>query len=344
MAWQRKGSENNPLRSEALRFAAPKEQTSYSTEVWLETSNDLKRWETIGAAELNRLSNNSAQTPASDRLLFSPQSFRYARLTWRRGEPLIFPAIQAETVNQQSSEPVRETLWVKPVDGNQAGDLIYPAGIALPVEQIALKLSEPNIVYPMTLGYYAERPSRQAGKTSERTFQPKTQATFYQITQNGQTRRSGALNIGLGHQQEWVIRPQNAAAKARPVLGLSWQRAALVFLTGGTPPYTLNFGRSEATPASQAHSQVAPGFTPGEINQLERRKPVNYKPARPGSRRQRRQPGRFIGAPAYLHPVGRIAARRDDTRWNGLAADPADECRYGQRDMNVFANLKERAQ
>ncbi|MBL8415749.1 MAG: DUF3999 family protein [Propionivibrio sp.] len=67
-----------------------------------------------------------------------------------------------------------------------------------------------------------------------------------------------------------MIRPQNAAATARPELGLSWQPMTLVFLAGGTPPYTLNFGRSEATPASQALSQVAPGFTPGELNQLER--------------------------------------------------------------------------
>jgi hypothetical protein len=268
-----KDSTDNPVRIEALRFGAPAGQSNYSAEVWLETSNDLKHWETIGAAELSWLSNDSAQTLTSDRLEFSPQAFRYARLSWRRGVPALFSAIEAETVNRQSSEPVRETLWIKPVAGTVPGSLHYPAGIALPVEQISLRLSEANIVYPMTLGYYAERPARQAGKTTEWVFQPKTQVTFYQITQNGQTRRSGPVSIGIGHQQEWVIRPLNAAATAQPELGLSWQPATLVFLTGGMPPYTLSFGRSDATPASQSLGQVAPGFTPSELRQLEQALP-----------------------------------------------------------------------
>ena len=33
-----------PLRIEALRFGAPKDQSNYSAEVWLEASNDLKHW------------------------------------------------------------------------------------------------------------------------------------------------------------------------------------------------------------------------------------------------------------------------------------------------------------
>ncbi|RTL32919.1 MAG: DUF3999 family protein [Rhodocyclaceae bacterium] len=155
--------------------------------------------------------------------------------------------------------------------GRQAGDLVYPAGIALPVEQFSLGLQEANIVYPMALGAYVERPSRQAGKTTEWVFQPRSQATFYRITQDGQTRCSGAVGIGLGlgHQQEWVIRPLNAAATAQPELGLSWQPATLIFLAGGTPPYTLSFGRSDATPVNRTLDQVAPGFTPVELRQLE---------------------------------------------------------------------------
>lgn len=258
-----------PLRIEALRFGAPKEQSNYSAEVWLEASNDLKRWETVGAAELSWLSNDNAQTLASDRLEFAPQKFRYARLSWRRGEPVVFSDIRAETVTQQQSEPQRETLWIQPKPGRFAGDLVYSAGVAIPVEQVSLKLSEPNIVYPMLLGHYVERPSRQAGKATEWDFRPRSSTTFYQITQDDQVRRSGALSVPVGRVAEWVIRPLNAAATAQPELGISWQPATLIFLAGGTPPYTLGFGRDDARPASQPLEQVAPGFSIKELSRLE---------------------------------------------------------------------------
>lgn len=255
-------------RIAALRFSAPENQPNYSAEVWLEVSNDLKGWDAVGAAELGWMTNDSAQTLTNDRLELTPQTFRYARLTWRSGEPVVFPAIEAERLAVEHVEPQRETLWIKPLEGKIRGDLTYPAAVALPVEQISLKLGESNIVFPMTLGRYIERPSRIAGKTTEWIFQPVLRATFYQIEQNDHVRRSGPQSIAVTHQQEWVVRPQNAATTARPELGLSWQADTLVFLAGGTPPYRLAFGRSNATPASQPLGQVAPGFSAAELQQL----------------------------------------------------------------------------
>lgn len=263
------GKTEQPTRIEALRFTPPK-AGNYSAEVWLETSSDLKQWHTAGAAELRWLTNDNAETLASDRLEISPQSFRYARLSWRRGEALAFARIEAEARTHQRAEPPRETLWIAAADGKQAGELAYPAGIAIPVEQVALRFSEPNIVYPASIGSYVERPARRRDiKSTEWVFQPQLQATFYQITQNGEPRRSGAVALGNGHAQEWIVRPQTAGATARPELGLSWQAATLVFLNGGTPPYTLSFGRADAKPAAQALSQVAPHFTAKELGQLE---------------------------------------------------------------------------
>ncbi|MEO8409042.1 MAG: DUF3999 family protein [Propionivibrio sp.] len=259
-------------RIEALRFAAPKGQSNYNAEVWLEASNDLKHWDTIGAAELGWLANEGGQTLTNDRLEFSAQRFRYARLSWKRGTPIEFAAITAETVPRQEREPQRETLWLKPQAGREAGDLVYPVGVALPVEQISLNFSEANIVYPLTLGEYVERPTRRGGTVTEWVFQPRTRATFYQITQGGQTRRSGPLNIGSVHQAEWVLRPQNPQAGAQPELGLSWQPATLVFLAGGTPPHTLSFGSADAKPAARPLDEVAPGFSADELQNLEQAK------------------------------------------------------------------------
>jgi hypothetical protein len=269
---QSESTETDGARIAALRFAAPDDRPNYNAEVWLELSKDLKTWETIAAADVGWLTNASAQTLSNDRLEFqpfNPKTYRYARLTWRKGDPVVFPSIQAERVAVKPAEAQRETLWIKPTAGRIGSDLAYPAGIALPIDQVSLKLSEPNVVFPMTLGRYVERPSRITGKKTEWVFQPIVRSTFYQIEQNEQTRRSGPLAIGLTQQPEWIVRPQNAAATAKPELGLSWQPDTIVFLAGGTPPYRLYFGRNEATSASQSLAHVAPGFTAAELKQLE---------------------------------------------------------------------------
>ena len=264
-----KASTNNATQIDALRFSPPANQQNYSAEVWLESSRDLKVWNTVGATELRWLSNDSAQTLASDRLEFSPQTFRYARLSWRRGEPLQFANIEADTTTRQAAEPPRETLWIQPVQARLPGDLAYPAGIAIPVEQISLRFAEANIVYPLAFGLYSERPSRYSGSPTEWVFVPRSNATFYQISQNEQTRKSGAVWIGGGHAPEWIIHPLSAGASAQPELGISWQPATLVFLAGGVAPYTLNFGRSDIRSAAQSLSQVAPNFSTQELAQLE---------------------------------------------------------------------------
>ena len=256
----------------ALRFAPPPEATNYNAEVWLEISKDLKTWETVGAADIGWLTNDDAQTLANDRLEFAPinpQTHRYARLTWRKGDPVVFPAIEAERVAVHPREAQRETLWIQPTAGKIGSDLAYSASIALPVDQISLRLSEPNVVFPMTLGRYVERPTRVTGRKTEWAFQPMFRSTFYQIEQNEQTRRSAPLDIGLTQMAEWIVRPQNAAATAKPELGLSWQADTLVFLAGGTPPYRLYFGRADAVSGSQPLAQVAPGFSVNELKRLE---------------------------------------------------------------------------
>lgn len=253
---------------DALRFTLPAGRNTYSAQVWLEVSDDLKRWDTIGAAELSWLVNSDTQTLANDRLEFEPRSFRYARLTWRGGEPLQFASISAESVAPGNAAPALDTLLLQAAPGKQAQDLLYQAGLALPVEKIGLQFTEQNVVLPAAIGSYRELPSRQIGQPTTWQFDPFTRATFYQITQDGQTRRSGDIAVPLAHQAQWVLRPQ-AATAAKPVLRLSWQPATLVFLAGGNGPYTLAFGRDKVKAATLELAQVAPGFNTAELLKLE---------------------------------------------------------------------------
>jgi hypothetical protein len=261
---------NTPL-IEALHFSLPPGTASYSAQVWLEVSDDLQQWETIGAADLSWLVNNATQTLSNDRLEFEPRSFRYARLTWRSGEPLAFAAITAESITQTADTPVLDKVLLPPVAGREPQDLAYNAAVAIPVEKIGLQFTEPNganVVFPAAIGSYQELPSRQLGQPNTWRFQPFTSATFYQITQEGKTRSSGDIAIPLTHSAQWVLRPLTASS-SKPALAISWQPASLIFLTSGKGPYTLAFGRDNVKAASQNLSQVAPGFSAAELQQLE---------------------------------------------------------------------------
>ena len=253
----------------ALRFVLPKDVQTYSAQVWLEVSDDLKQWDMLAAAELSWLADaQTSETLANDRLEFEPRAFRYARLSWRSGKPLRFAAITAESVEQTTDKPILEKLLLQPVAGRKLDDLMYHAGIAIPVEKIDLRFTEPNIVLPAQVGTYRELPAKQLGKSNEWVFQPLSRAVFYQITRSGEPRHSAVLLVPATHYAEWVVHPQNPTM-GKPELTLVWQPATLVFLASGPAPYTLAFGRDNVKSTAADLSQVAPGFSVQELLQLE---------------------------------------------------------------------------
>ena len=251
---------------DALRFTLPPDQRDYSAQVWLETSNDLKRWDAVGAAELNWLVNQDQQTLANDRLTFEARSFRYARLTWRSGTPLLFSAIVAEQPVRTSTALPNEQLLLQPGTGDRPQDLVYAMPPAIAPATIGVQFSETNVVLPAQLGVYDTVPARQAGAATRR-FEPIVNTTFYRITQDGQARSSGDLAVTPRHAPHWVLRTE-AAVTVKPVLNVGWQPATLVFLASGNAPYTVAVGRERAPATSRPVAQVAPGFSDVELRQL----------------------------------------------------------------------------
>jgi hypothetical protein len=253
---------------DALRFTLPASQQEYSAKIWLDTSDDLQHWDAAGTAELNWLSNQQAQTLANDRLDFSPRRFRYARVSWRSGAPVLFAGVSAEQLRQTDVAPDTDALLLLPEAGKHPEDLMYAAPPAVPVRKVGLQFNDASTVLPATVGMYKELPALQVGKSSTWRFDPVVSATFYRITQDGKERTSGDVEIAPQHAAQWVLRTQGPAT-VKPSLRISWEPASVIFLANGKPPYTLAVGREQAKPAARDITQVAPSFSAKELEMLE---------------------------------------------------------------------------
>ncbi|MGK5024075.1 DUF3999 family protein [Janthinobacterium sp. RB2R34] len=264
----------------ALRFTPPANAGDYSAQVLLEVSDDLKQWDGVGTTTLNWLSNSDTQTLANDSIVFAPRAFRYARLSWQDGQPLVFAAIAAQAVSETEAVLPRASIVLQGVAGKQANEWRYATPIAIPADSIALQFAQANVVLPVTLGVYRQSNyvpqrrlhlHRQARPAQGDYFDPLLSTSFYRISDAGKERVSGELAMPVVQTTQWILRPQTdgtALPAQPPSLRLGWTPETLVFLAGGKGPYRLVFGKADAQPVAQPLSQVAPGYRAGELQAL----------------------------------------------------------------------------
>jgi hypothetical protein len=261
-------SNNGSRAIAALDLMPPASESSYSARVMLEASDDLQHWVPVTDAALSWLVNSQGGRVQKNRIEFAPRSFRYARLSWLEGKPVEFAAITADWVTELRTPAQWDSLVLQPTPGRSGEDLVYAAPLAIPVASVGLVFQGQNIVLPAAIGQYRDLPQRQAGEARGPDLRTVASATFYRLTQNGQQRESGDVDVAPTHASQWVLRPQAQLAE-RPGLRLRWQAETIVFLAGGKGPYTLAFGRNGVQPAYLPLAQVAPGFSRGELATLE---------------------------------------------------------------------------
>lgn len=264
----------------ALRFMPPAGTGDYSAQVMLEASDDLKQWDAVGTTTLNWLSNSDTQTLANDSIAFAPRAFRYARLSWQEGQPLVFASIAAQAVSESEAAPPRASIVLRGTPGKQANEWSYATPVAIPADSIALQFAQSNVVLPVTLGVYRQSNyvpqrrlhlHRQTRPAQGEYFDALLSTSFYRISDAGKERVSGELAMPVVQTTQWILRPQtpDAALPAEaPSLRLGWTPETLVFLASGKGPYSLVFGKADAQPVAQPLSQVAPGYRDGELQAL----------------------------------------------------------------------------
>ena len=258
----------------ALALTLPPGLNSYNARLALEASDDLQDWDTLVETSVSWLVNSEGASVRRDRIEFAPRSFRFARIRWLEGTPIEFSAVTAERVARRRTPVQLESIVLQAKPGTSGQDLLYDAPIAVPVESLGLELHGQNVVLPARIGQYRKVTGRGAGNTTSVQLQPVASATFFQLTQDGQRRASGDINIAPIHASQWVVRPQAQVAQ-RPGLRLRWAPARMLFVAGGKGPYTLAFGRTGVQSSQVPVTQVAPGFSARELATLEQAKAGN---------------------------------------------------------------------
>ena len=97
---------------------------------------------------------------------------------------------------------------------------------------------------------------------------------FYQLTQKGQQRVSGDVEIEAPYASVLIARSLSDVAK-RPARRLRWAPAMIVFVAFCKPPCILAFSRDGAPAVSVPLHHVAPGFCARELRELDMAKAGN---------------------------------------------------------------------
>jgi hypothetical protein len=251
-----------------LTLAPPPEMSNYSAGLVVEASDDLQDWQPLAETTVSWLVNGHGESVSSNRISFPARRFRYARVRWADGTPAEFAAITAQISQVQDTPQQWDAVTLTARRASVGQDLVYSAPIAVPAERVGLILRERNVVLPVAIGRYVERPAKVPGQATVANFLPLTSATFYHLDQDGNARIAGDVTIPQTHLARWVLRPKGAVSDP-PDLSLRWRPATLVFVAGGAPPYVLAFGRTGTTSTQLSLGQVAPGFDVQDLARLE---------------------------------------------------------------------------
>lgn len=223
-----------------------------SGRVRIETSSDLRQWQTlIGDAPLVDLE-HEGQRLERKRVEFAATEARYLRLSWN-GQAFNLRSLAAELPAARKAPP-RMSKRVQGVLGIEKGEVLFDLGGMPPVEYVSLKLPDANSVAPVQL---------QARAKAADPWQPVASATFYRMQRDGAEIESPALGVAPVQRRYWRVLLDARAGtlgQTLPQLEVEWHPRSIIFVARGEGPYRVAWGNAEAKPEDLNQAQIIPGY------------------------------------------------------------------------------------
>ena len=221
----------------------------------VEASDDLKHWRTVAAAApLAYLQQGQARL-VQERIEFTPTRSRYYRLSFAPAAPELEGIVAAPPLARP--ELRRQSLRVAGRAGANPGEVEFDLQVRAPVDRVRLIVAQSNSLAPVRLE------TRPAPRGEWRAV---VATVAYRIVRDGQEQASPAVPVAPNPSPYWraiVDQGGGGLGAAPPELEVSWPVRELIFLARGEGPFTLAFGRAEATAARLAPATLVPGYREG---------------------------------------------------------------------------------
>ena len=236
------------------------EPENYIGSARVEASDDLKDWKTIVAgASLVYLVQGQTRL-AQDRILLPPTKAKYYRVTFGASAPMLSdmqmdaPALRGD--------PPRQSIRVPGHAGAKPGEIEFDLGVRAPVDRIRIDVRQSNALAPVRI---------ESRFDARAEWRPVVTTIAYRIVRDGKEIASPDVPVAPNTSREWravVDAASGGLGTPPPELEASWPARNLVFVARGAGPFTLAFGKKDATRAALPLPSLIPGYRDQGENSL----------------------------------------------------------------------------
>jgi len=231
----------------------------YSAAVRVDGSDDLKHWTPLGEdAQLLSLSRGGRRLERKT-VAFRPQRPRYLRIAWH--DPA--RAVELKTVlgvrGGRGAWP--ERVWKRVVatqDAGKSGDYRIDVGGLFPLDRLALRLPQADVVAPLEI-------LSRAATADEWT--PVARTLVYRVSQNGVEVANADVSFTPNSHRYWLLRANGTGGGfglQSLVVRAGWIPREIVFAARGAAPFMLAYGNAKAKAGAVPIESLVPGWQTGQ--------------------------------------------------------------------------------
>lgn len=215
----------------------------------VEASDDLISWSHAGSAPVVKVESPGREPLKQPRVEFAPRKAKYLRVTWT-GPEFELERVRAE-LEHGLKPPTRAMRVVQGMAAGKPGEYLFDLGARLPVEALRIIPADTNAVLSTTVH------ARENEASDTRLV---LVAPFYRLQRDGREEQSGPVEIPRRASRYWVVTNAAGSSGGTPSLEVHWKPAQLVFVARGDAPFSLAFGKPEATPVALPVSNLIPRY------------------------------------------------------------------------------------